>query len=224
MWLLLSLLSPRCSKIIKSITILYWTKSLHENSHKTCTRPAQDFCVGFENWGLVRIRLAPARDEKKVLYKGLVYTRLQKKLLVLCVQDPRTRPRTRLWIFFAQDHVRAPAQKGIVFFWVPQSIESPYKACTRLRTRLSYQEHWKLICFFSFPIRSTRNQNVFMGGWRETGGRPKRARTRPAQDSPQDRAQDSPQDNRAVVSGGEWWRVWFATRLGGTLQTGPWGS
>ena len=29
-----------------------------------------------------------------------------------------------------------------------------------------------------------------MGGWREKGRRPKRARTRPAQDSPQDRAQD----------------------------------
>ena len=79
-----------------------------QDSHKT----AQDFCVGFENWGLVRTRLARARNEKKscamVLcaqgFKqtlGLVRTRPSHKTShktweifctrPLCVQGPRTR-------------------------------------------------------------------------------------------------------------------------------------
>jgi len=58
-----------------------------QGSYKT----VQDSCVGFENWRLVRTRLAPARDEQKVLFNGLVRTRLSGKLFVLCVQDPRTR-------------------------------------------------------------------------------------------------------------------------------------
>ena len=46
-----------------------FTKQIAQDSQKV----EQDFCVGFENWGLVRTRLAPARDEQK----GLVRTRLQ---------------------------------------------------------------------------------------------------------------------------------------------------
>ena len=63
-------------------------KKCVQDSYKT----AQDFCVGFENWGLVRTRLAPARNEQKVLFKGLVRTRLQKNCLSCAyktlVQDP----------------------------------------------------------------------------------------------------------------------------------------
>ena len=50
-------------------------KKCTQDSHKT----AQEFCVGFENWGLVRTRLARARNENKSCANGLVRTRLQKK-------------------------------------------------------------------------------------------------------------------------------------------------
>ena len=57
----------------------FFIKQIAQGSYKV----EQDFCVGFENWGLVRTRLVPARDGKTVLFKGLVRTRLSGKLFGL---------------------------------------------------------------------------------------------------------------------------------------------
>jgi len=64
----------------------------------------------------------------------------------------------RFWsLTIRSDHVfcfrSCPSQKGIVFFQCPSPsrIESPYKVCTRLRTRpstrLFCQEYWDLMFF-----------------------------------------------------------------------------
>ena len=161
--------------IIAKTTILYWRQNLY---NKNRTRLVQDrirLSCGFWKVGSCAYKARTCTRRKKSLIQGSCAYKASKKTVglmrtrpshktwdffrtrPLCVQDPHTRlfyisGRWRLgWIGYLV-FVRAPAQKGIVFFWVPQSIESPYKACTRLRTRprtrLSYQEHWKLMCFF----------------------------------------------------------------------------
>jgi len=77
-------------------------KKRAQDSHKA----AQDFRAGFENWGLVRTRLAQGKTRTKVLCTVLCKScahKASKKAKVLCAQGPRTRPRTRLGKYFAQD-------------------------------------------------------------------------------------------------------------------------
>jgi len=50
---------------ISVATISYWKKGKQTKGAQDSYKVEQDFCVGFENWGLVPKRLAPARDEQK---------------------------------------------------------------------------------------------------------------------------------------------------------------
>ena len=97
--------------------------------------------MGFENWGLVRTRRAPARDEQKVLFKGLVRTRLKQKRLS-CAYKTLAQDPNRLIVPVCTFLLALR-----IYFWAllsqPRrtlSLQSPYKTrtrrCTRLRTRL----------------------------------------------------------------------------------------
>ena len=93
--------------------------------------------------------------------------------------------------------VRDPAQKGIVFFSTPvhrEPVQGLYKTAHKTPHKTFLSGVLRIRVVFQASLSGALGITMVSwadGGKRGKGGRrPKRARIRPAQDSPQDRAQD----------------------------------